>query len=95
MLLTENLLTGKAMKNLRIILGIAAFSMLTSACINEVELPSREQENRLTATIESSPETRTSLSPEKGRGFQGPLVLKGPDRRICGRRTEHVFIHAC
>ena len=65
MSLTENLLTGKAMKNLRIILGIAAFSMLTSACINEVELPSREQENRLTATIESSPETRTSLSPEK------------------------------
>ena len=53
------------MKTLRIIFGIAAFSMFAGACTNEVELPfTDESECRLTATIEGSPETRTSLGPE-------------------------------
>jgi hypothetical protein len=53
------------MKTLRIIFGIAAFSILAGACTNEVELPfTDESESRLTATIEGSPETRTTLGPE-------------------------------
>ena len=64
MLLTETLLIGKAMKTLRIIFGIAAFSIFAGACTNEVELPFTESECRLTATIEGSPETRTTLGPE-------------------------------
>lgn len=52
------------MKTLRIIFGIAAFSMFAGACTNEVELPFTESECRLTATIEGSPETRTTLGPE-------------------------------
>ena len=52
------------MKTLRIIFGIAAFSMFAGACTNEVELPFTESEYRLTATIEGSPETRTTLGPE-------------------------------
>ena len=52
------------MEKLRIIFGLAALSILACACVNEVELPVPEQESRLTAVIEGSPETRTTLSPE-------------------------------
>lgn len=53
------------MKTQRFIIGIAALSMLAGACTNEVEIPFAGSDFRLTATIEGSPETRTTLGPEK------------------------------